>query len=249
MLRYNTLSNASGRGAFGREDGLSNLNSSFNSILNLARGRINTSQNNSIRVETVTSPSIETSVIIDDTAPQPIGSANSINSMSPIDQCSPSNLTTPYSTQLNAYNSLFTDAFEYTDPSNIPHTSVVMAPTIATINTKAKKTLDDSTEIDFEPQGASTTNNTSEEMSGIETIRALFHLFGEIIHDVKIAWFLSMRKVDTEDVVWLSMLPAKHLYEHMKTSDIILHGYRRYGETYIDRRFIELYTILRQICT
>jgi hypothetical protein len=35
----------------------------------------------------------------------------------------------------------------------------------------------------------------------------------------------------------------------MKTSEIILHGYRRYGYTYIDRRFIELYTILRQIIT
>jgi hypothetical protein len=34
----------------------------------------------------------------------------------------------------------------------------------------------------------------------------------------------------------------------MQASADITHGYRRYGQTYIDRRFIDLYTTLRQIC-
>jgi hypothetical protein len=90
-------------------------------------------------------------------------------------------------------------------------------------------------------------NNITDEMAGFETIRTLFHLFDEMVHEVKIAWFLFMRKVDAIDVVRLSTVLAEQLYGLMKTSDIILRGYRLYGLTYIDRRFVELYLILRQI--
>jgi hypothetical protein len=58
------------------------------------------------------------------------------------------------------------------------------------INTKVKKVLDDSDKIEFEPQETSNTNDTSDPMAGIENIQALFHLFGETIHDVEIAWFV-----------------------------------------------------------
>jgi hypothetical protein len=146
--------------------------------------------------------------------------------MSPIGTLSPSGQTTPYSTQPNVYNSVFADAFEYTDPLKTP---IVTTPTTKHINTKVKKALDDADEIEFEPQGTPNTNNASDEMAGIETIRALFHLFGEMIHDVEIAWFVSMKKVDAIEIVRMSTFPAEQLYRLMKTSDIILHGYRRYG--------------------
>jgi hypothetical protein len=86
-------------------------------------------------------------------------------------------------------------------------------------------------------------------IQGIESIRTLFGLFGETIPHVELAWLFSTSKNNAMEVVQMSMYPAEQIFGLMKTSEIIVHGYRRYGSTYIDRRFIELYTILRQIFT
>jgi hypothetical protein len=56
-----------------------------------------------------------------------------------------------------------------------------------------------------------------------------------------------MKFIDAADVVTFSALSAEQVYKAMTTSAEIIHGYRRYGPTYIDRRFINLYTTLQQI--
>jgi hypothetical protein len=69
------------------------------------------------------------------------------NPMSPIDPLSPSDQNTPYSNRTNEFSTFFTDAFNFMRKS-VP--STVVSPTIMHINTK---TVDDSDEIVFEPQG------------------------------------------------------------------------------------------------
>jgi hypothetical protein len=83
----------------------------------------------------------------------------------------------------------------------------------------------------------------------MKSIRLLFCLFGENLPDTELEWFFSMGVNNNIAVIYLSTQPSEELYGLMKTCKIVLQGYRRHGQPYIDRRFIELYTVLRQFFT
>jgi Reverse transcriptase (RNA-dependent DNA polymerase) len=139
------------------------------------------------------------------------------------------------------YTTLFSDAFNYIGPANVLSSNN---------GSGASNRTNDSIEIDFIEQDQSNLNTTSDiprGLKGAQGFQLLFKIFGEPLTDVDIEWFQAMRFVDAADIVFFSASPAEQIYKSMIYSPEILHGYRRYGPTHIDRRFVEIYTTLRLI--
>jgi hypothetical protein len=151
----------------------------------------------------------------------------------------PYGLGTTISGNANVLNTLFFDAFNLSGIKKSPKPK-------STRSTNAGEDADvyESNEIVFDPLGQ--LDGPSDEEVGIESICLLFRIFGETILDTELVWILLMGVGDAIQVIILSTASAENLYARMKTSDVILQGYQRRGQLYIDRRFIELYTILRQ---
>jgi hypothetical protein len=174
-------------------------------------------------------------------AVETVGSVNTTMATDPVVQ---SGQQEP--TSLSPYTTFFSDAFNYVDPSNTPAIPVLKTY----VSTGVSKKMNESIEIDFLAKDTSNVTNVTDTTDGqhmIGSFRLIFEMFGESITDAELGWLLSMKFIDAADIIIFSALSAEQIYQSMTMSTEILHGYRRYGPTYIDRWFIDLYTTLQQI--